>query len=116
MKGLEWKAPEADEHGVEAGDVVSLGGEEQVAYGRLWTLEAAELMEVQPGDDVEAAEAAADVARARPGDHVERVDAAEGGEQRGGAHRIAAERAGTLELASRHVEKVGHVSGSRQAR
>ena len=48
--------PSADQHGVEPGRVVALGGEVAVAR--------AEHLEVKPGQDVDAAEARAEVARA----------------------------------------------------
>ena len=72
MDLLEGDQTEAEEDRVQAGGVVSLGGKVKVL--RL------QLIEVQPGDDVQAGEAAPDVPGSCLGDHVERVDAAAGRE------------------------------------
>ena len=87
---LEVEPSERRQHRVQTRSVVPLGGEVPVAL--------AQHLEVEPGDDVDRAQAGTEVARARAGDHVEDVDAAGVGEGLGAGDRVGIERAQAREL------------------
>jgi hypothetical protein len=90
MDQLEVEPPERGQHRVQAGRVVALRGEVPVTV--------AHHLEVEPGDDVQAAESRARMARAGALDHVERVQPARVREGGDALVRVGVERADAIEL------------------
>ena len=122
--GVAWKAAEpaelaqsvrrqlpASDHGsVEARRVMTLGREEQVR--RTAVFAPAQLVQQQPGENVERAEARPDMAGAGEGDHGERIEPAEIGEQGSALEAAHIEPAHTRKLLYGHEDELVAHAGS----
>ena len=100
-----------DQDRVERGRIMPFGGEVNVFWpvglAFLWK---AQLVQIEPTDDIEAAEAGAEVTGAGTRDHVQRVEAAQIGKDRRLGWRVDIEREHAQELAARDVA-AGRVLG-----
>ena len=94
---------------------MALGAEEAV-HGRVALVREAQLLEVKPGENIQAAEGAAQVPGAGFADHVQGVDAAGSGEDGGTLDSADLETTDALQLSCRDVDKLGHADRSSKAR